>query len=69
MALKLFNDSAVDLVKDGLYHADVAVENLQSQGVCKSLKGTVEWTTYCMFFFSTQCCVITEKLTCRKGVG
>ncbi|KAH8750954.1 hypothetical protein F5882DRAFT_75745 [Hyaloscypha sp. PMI_1271] len=46
VALKLFNDNAVDLVQDGLYHADVAVENLQSQGVCKSLKGTAEWTTY-----------------------
>lgn len=38
----------MDLVQDGLHHADVAVENFQSQGVCRSLKGTAEWSVYCM---------------------
>ncbi|KAE9369635.1 hypothetical protein N431DRAFT_380881 [Stipitochalara longipes BDJ] len=46
VALKLFHDRAVDLVQDGLYHADVAVENLPSQGVCKGLNGTVEGSGY-----------------------
>ena len=39
----------MDLVNDGMYHADVAVDNLQSQGMCRSLKGTVGWSIYCMF--------------------
>ncbi|TVY34438.1 hypothetical protein LSUB1_G006020 [Lachnellula subtilissima] len=47
VSVKLLRDRAVDLVQDGWYHADVAVENLQSQGVCRSLKGTVEWSLYC----------------------
>ncbi|TVY84845.1 hypothetical protein LSUE1_G001122 [Lachnellula suecica] len=52
VALKLFRENAMTLVPDGYYHADVAVENLQSQGVCKSLKGTSEWSLYCMFLRS-----------------
>jgi hypothetical protein len=43
----------VDLVQDGLYHADVAVDNFQSQGVCRSLKGTAEWSVYCMLLSSS----------------
>lgn len=35
-------------MQDGLYHADVAVENVQSRGVCRSLKGSIEWSVYCM---------------------
>ncbi len=37
-------------MQDGLYHADVAVDNLQSQGMCMSLKGAAGWSIYCMFF-------------------
>ncbi|TVY46853.1 hypothetical protein LOCC1_G003706, partial [Lachnellula occidentalis] len=46
VSVKLLRDRAMDLVQDGWYHADVAVENLQSQGVCRSLKGTAEWSIY-----------------------
>ncbi|TVY18733.1 hypothetical protein LARI1_G004059 [Lachnellula arida] len=57
VSVKLLRDRAVDLVQDGWYHADVAVENLQSQGVCRSLKGTVEWSIYCtlVYFISFAC--------------
>jgi hypothetical protein len=49
VVLKLFHERSVDIVKDGLFHADVGVENFQSQGVCRSLNGTIEWSVYCMF--------------------
>ncbi|KAG9241178.1 hypothetical protein BJ878DRAFT_545515 [Calycina marina] len=44
VSLKLFRENAETLVKDRLFHADVATYNLQSQGVCKSLKGTIRWS-------------------------
>lgn len=47
VALKLFQEKSADFASDGLYHADVAFDNLQSQGVCKSLGGTVKWSVYC----------------------
>jgi hypothetical protein len=48
VTLRLFREGTADFGQDGFSHADVAVENLQSQGVCKSLKGTVRWRNYCM---------------------
>jgi hypothetical protein len=69
VTLKLFDSRAVDLVQDGLYHADVSVDNLQSQGVCRSLKGTAEWTTYCAFLPGPRCCVDIERLTFSQGAG
>ena len=62
MSLKLFHETVADLAQDDLYHADVAVENLQSQGVCRSLKGEVAWSVYCMRLF-IQCSINTDKLT------
>jgi hypothetical protein len=60
IALKLFRNNAVNFAPDGLYHADVAFNNLQSQGVCRSLKGTVEWSVYCTFVLNS-CCITTES--------
>jgi hypothetical protein len=47
VTIRLFSEETDQFAHDGLYHADVAVENLQSQGVCRSLKGTSEWRNYC----------------------
>ena len=47
VASKLFRENVTDFAQDGLAHADVGFENLQSQGVCKSLNGTVGWSVYC----------------------
>jgi hypothetical protein len=47
VASKLFRENVTDFAQDGLTHADVGFENLQSQGVCKSLNGTVGWSVYC----------------------
>jgi hypothetical protein len=47
VALKLFSEKVTDFAQDGLAHADVGFENMQSQGVCKSLNGTVGWSVYC----------------------
>jgi hypothetical protein len=47
VASKLFREHVTDFAQDGLTHADVGFENLQSQGVCKSLNGTVGWSVYC----------------------
>ena len=58
----------MDLGRDGLYHADVAIENLQSQGVCRSLKGTAEWSVYCTFLFYPMCADIV-KLTSGQTHG
>jgi hypothetical protein len=66
---KLFRERAVDLVQDGLYHADAAVENLQSQGVCRSLRGNAEWSVYCMFLFYPGIVFAAEKLTRSQGLG
>jgi hypothetical protein len=47
VASKLFRENVTDFAQDGLAHADVGFENLQSQGVCKSLNGRVGWSVYC----------------------
>jgi hypothetical protein len=46
--LRLFREKIANFGQDGFCHADVAIENLQSQGVCKSLNGTARWSVYCM---------------------
>ncbi|RDW91805.1 hypothetical protein BP5796_01199 [Coleophoma crateriformis] len=48
VTLRLFHEKSATLATDGLYHADVAVNNLSSQGVCKSMRGTIKWSIYCM---------------------
>jgi len=60
VALKLFYEKSADFAPDGLYHADAAFDNLQSQGVCKSLKGVVKWSVYCMFIPSTSLSQLTH---------
>ena len=47
VASKLFRENVKDFSQDGLAHADVGFENVQSQGVCRSLKGIVGWSVYC----------------------
>ena len=63
VTLKLLRDRAVDLVPDGLYHADVDVGNLQSQGVCRSLNGTTEWSGYCTLLYHVTVILTKKKLT------
>jgi GNAT superfamily N-acetyltransferase len=49
LASKIFGDRVVfngEGEEDMWAHADVAVDNLQSQGVCKSLGGEQWWTVY-----------------------
>ncbi|KAI4600282.1 hypothetical protein KJ359_001387 [Pestalotiopsis sp. 9143b] len=44
VAVKLMQDHLGDFGDDGYCAADVAPENAQSQGVCRSLGGKVAWT-------------------------
>ncbi|RFU25339.1 hypothetical protein B7463_g10998, partial [Scytalidium lignicola] len=46
VAQKLFRERVKDFGPDGFCHADVAEDNMRSQGVCRSLKGSAVWTTY-----------------------
>ncbi|CZR50582.1 uncharacterized protein PAC_00456 [Phialocephala subalpina] len=46
VALKLFREYTPHFGLERLQHADVAVDNLRSQGVCKSLKGVSSWKVY-----------------------
>ncbi len=39
VALKLFKERTADFGTEKLHHADVGTQNLQSQGVCRSLGG------------------------------
>ncbi|KAF8848165.1 hypothetical protein BDZ45DRAFT_295839 [Acephala macrosclerotiorum] len=46
VALKLFREHTLHFGPEQLSHADVAVDNLRSQGVCKSLRGVSSWKVY-----------------------
>jgi hypothetical protein len=63
VSLRLLRERTTDFGQDGFAHADVAVDNLQSQGVCKSLKGTARWNVYCMFYPTAPCNMLVNVVS------
>ncbi|KAH8815067.1 hypothetical protein F5884DRAFT_851569 [Xylogone sp. PMI_703] len=67
VAQKLFRERVKDFGADNFCHADVAKDNIQSQGVCKSLNGSATWTIYWVWIDIRKPSTSTRNDTAEEG--